>query len=86
VRLWSPEELIGRRLQCDNYADCGGQILAEGTMAFTMTRARAKGWHIFTGATEGGRAVVWKLCPECVGARARLPKAPDVLPGQEQLF
>jgi hypothetical protein len=86
VRLWSPEELTGRCMECDNHADCGGRIPAEETMAATMTRARAKGWHIYTGSTGGGEEVVWILCPACVGARARLPRAPDVLPGQEQLF
>lgn len=86
MRLWSPEELIGRRLQCDNHADCGGQIAAEVTMAATMTRARVKGWHIYTGSTQGGEQVVWILCPACVGQRGRLPKPPEALPGQEELF
>lgn len=82
MRLWTSEELIGRYMHCDNVTDCGNSLPAD----VTWPHARVKGWHLFAGHTEGGEQLVSILCPACVGQRSRLPRAPDVLPGQEQLF
>lgn len=65
-------------VQCDS---CPTRLVDQDSYA----RARAKGWHVYQGPTNGGAEVSWVLCPECVGARTRLPRAPAVLPGQEEL-
>jgi hypothetical protein len=66
-------------LICDNYLDCGEFLRYGGVQGFD--RARAKGWHIFQGPEQ-----LFLLGPQCVGMRFRLPPAPPVLPGQEELF
>lgn len=73
-------------LSCDNYDLCGNTFPEQGSVGDTLARARVRGWHVFQGRTYGFMLVNWYLCPECVGKRARLPKAPAVLPGQEELF
>lgn len=82
----SPKEVGGRDLHCDNFALCGGVFAERGTMVAGLEQARVKGWHIFHGYTVGGAYMVSFLCPACVGQRARLPKPPPHLLGQEELF
>ena len=74
-------------LYCDNYASCNSYVLQLATVEATETKARVRGWHIFTGATLGGEPHRGVLCPKCVGSsRPPLPKAGKVLEGQETLF
>lgn len=81
----SAEAMTGD-LFCDNYRTCQEKMPEQGTWIQTQARARAAGWHIYDGATIIGIPVRYVLGPACVGQRSRLPKAPDHLPGQEELF
>lgn len=84
VRLSAPPpEEVG--LRCDNYAICHSEITEQGSRAATAERARAKGWHLFDGVTLGGSRLISVLCRQCVGRR-QLERAPETLPGQEELF
>lgn len=72
---------------CDNWVTCGQSVADRGSAATTAARARAAGWHIFQGTTQGGwehRAV---LCPSCIGMRGRaLRPAVPPLDSQLELF
>lgn len=72
---------MSEQTYCDNFG-----TLCHGLTDRTHTQARVKGWHIFEGTTQGGTQVIWVLCPTCVGQRGQLPRAPQVLEGQEELF
>lgn len=86
MRLRSSDGQVEVNLRCDHWADCGEEVTDQGTIQATLARARAKGWHIFDGATNSGTLVTWVLGPQCVGQRGRPPRPPEVLPGQESLF
>ena len=74
-------------LYCDNYASCHEMALDRDGAAETEAAARAKGWHIFDGTTQGGTEHRAVLGPDCVGAHRRaLPAAPSLLAGQQELF
>lgn len=70
-------------LLCDNYAKCNGAILVD----VTDDRARAAGWHLWSGKTMGGREATVKLCPSCVGQNRR-PDAhlPKLMPGDQTMI
>lgn len=82
----SAAEAMTGDLLCDNYRICREKLPEQGTEAQTVARARAAGWHIYDGETIIGIPVRYILGPACVGQRGRLPKAPEHLPGQEELF
>lgn len=86
VRLRASTGALLVNLECDHFADCGEEVTTQGTIQATLARARAKGWHIFIGDTNGGEQVSWVLGPQCVGQRARPARAPEVLDGQQSLF
>lgn len=73
-------------LYCDNYRTCNGIMMAQGSEYQTESMARAKGWHIYKGVTIGGEEHVALLCGACASPHRRLPKAPAVLPGQQELI
>ena len=74
-------------LYCDNYATCNSYVYELASTQATTSKARAAGWHIFTGTTVGGKSHQGVLCPKCVGPnRPRLSPAPNVMDGQESLF
>lgn len=74
-------------LYCDNYSTCNSYVLDLGTAERTETKARVRGWHIFTGTTIGGDPHRGVLCPTCLGPSRRGGSVPPkVLPGQEGLF
>jgi hypothetical protein len=73
-------------MECDNFRECGGMLLEQGSPVRTKEVARVKGWHIFEGLDQGGREHRGVLCPRCVGTRRRLEPAPPTLDGQEELF
>lgn len=77
-------------LHCDNFSatpeGCRSATPFMDTLESTHLRARARGWHIYVGLTHGGVPVTWVLCDKCVGRYGRPPRAPEVLPGQEELF
>lgn len=86
VRLRASSGALFVNLECDHFASCGEEVLNQGTIQATMARARAKGWHIFIGETNGGDQVTWVLGPQCVGRRMRPERPPQVLDGQQSLF
>lgn len=56
---------------------CAEKYDFDGPRVLARTAARAKGWHIYEGATIGGVQQVTHLCPACVGTnRSKLPAAP----------
>lgn len=68
-------------LACDNYAECGGLILARSTESETVTVAVAQGWRVWR-----DEALNLVLCPKCVGWRVRRVPPPERLEGEEPLF
>lgn len=73
-------------LFCDNYSICREKFPERGSELVTLARARIGGWHVYDEPTIIGVPRRHILGPGCVGQRSRLPKAPEVLPGQEELF
>lgn len=85
-RVHSPRTMT-RNLYCDNYATCNEMVVDRGGASETRLAARAKGWHIFDGLTQGGVEHHAVLGPQCVGSRRRsLDPAPPHQPGQRELF
>ena len=73
-------------ISCDNAPGCKTKPLDFGDDEVNEERARARGWHIWSGYTHGGAYVTVRLCGSCVGAHRRaLPKAPEAVEG-DQLF
>lgn len=65
---------------------CRSQVDDMGGFEETIAYARAKGWHFYSGGTQGGRYIDVRLCPLCVGTpRSHLPPAPDYIAGQLEL-
>jgi hypothetical protein len=68
-------------MYCDRYSVCKSMFLDRGDT--TEEAARARGWHIWKGLTEGGREQEVTLCNKCVASHRRnLAPAPDLLPNQ----
>ena len=67
-------------LYCDRYSVCHSMILDRGRD--TENVARAKGWHMWNGVTEGGTEQEVVLCDKCVEAGRRMLRSTEVLPGQ----
>lgn len=75
-------------LYCDRYSTCGALVFDQGTEELTRAKARARGWHLYTGTNlPGTRQLVAVLCKKCVDGRRRdLPAAPATIEGQPALF
>lgn len=74
-------------LYCDNYTFCNGYCVDMGDPHSTETRARAKGWHLYDGATQGGSSHRAALCPKCSGSGRRPAlSSSEPLHDQEALF
>lgn len=74
-------------IYCDNYSTCNSMVLDQGSVAKTVARARARGWHLFVGPSLTGKKLDVVLCDGCVGtSRSRGPAPPKQLEGQEHLF
>jgi hypothetical protein len=74
-------------LYCDNYQTCNSYTMSLNSLEETETRARARGWHIFHGTDNSGKAHDAVLCAHCVDSRRRkLDPAPPLQPGQQELF
>lgn len=73
-------------LYCDRYSWCNSTYVTRDRPADTDSGARARGWHIWDGMTQGGRQTRVVLCNKCVESHRRtLRPAPPVLPGDESL-
>lgn len=71
-------------ISCDNAAVCKAKPLDFGDDQINEARARARGWHIWSGYTHGGLYVTVRLCGSCVGAQRRaLPPAPGSVEGDQ---
>ena len=71
-------------ISCDNASVCKTKPLNFGDDAVNEERARARGWHIWSGHTHGGEYVTVRLCGSCVGAHRRaLPRAPGPAAGDQ---
>lgn len=70
------------RLNCTR-PGCTATLAERSTAAETIARARAGGWHIWTGETVGGMQQTVVLCPE--DARGRRLK-PEPIEGEQTLF
>lgn len=70
-------------LICDNFAHCNSSVLLE----ITEDRARAAGWHLWSGETMGGKWAEVRLCPKCAGRHSR-PDAhlPPLQPGDSTMI
>lgn len=73
-------------LHCDNYATCNQTVRFYLDTKQTYERARAKGWHIWTGQTMGGRDRTVILCARCVGGHRALAPAPVRMPGDQEII
>lgn len=74
-------------INCDNYSDCNSMVLDQGSVAATVAKARARGWHLFTGPSLTGKPLDVVLCDRCVGTpRSRVPEPIKNFPEQEYLF
>ena len=72
---------------CDNYATCNSYLSTRDSVTQTEAHARAKGWHLWRGITEGGKRTEVTLCGRCVESKRRqLAPAPRPLEGDLQLF
>lgn len=58
--------------------------MALSTEAETVDRARAAGWHIWTGKTVGGVEQTVVLCPD--HSRGRRPEKNQPIEGEQTLF
>ena len=65
---------------CDRFSVCGSVVLDRGPD--TENVARAKGWHLWRGQTQGGQDQEVRLCGSCVDAGRRLLRRSEPLPGQ----
>lgn len=65
---------------CDRFDVCHSKVLDRGPD--TENVARAKGWHIWRGLTQGGQEQEVTLCDKCVEAGRRLLKKVEALPNQ----
>lgn len=63
---------------------CHARVLARSTQAATDERARAGGWRIWDGPTEGGVARRLAVCPDC--AKVPRPRKPDIQDYDQPLF
>jgi hypothetical protein len=68
-------------MYCDRFSVCGSMVMDRGPE--TENVARAKGWHMWRGVTEGGLHQEVTLCAKCVEAGRRIvaPRHQE-LPGQ----
>jgi len=74
-------------LRCDHFERCGNSRMAVNDKDYTYLVARAAGWHILDGVTQGGSPILAVLCPDCAGnGRYVRPRAPKHLDGEQQLF
>lgn len=74
-------------LLCDRFSVCGSKMVGWDSRALTVMHARARGWHIWSGVTQGGQEQTVVLCERCVESKRRdLPPAPDAVEGQASLF
>lgn len=64
--------------------DCGARLLALSTEAETVNRARAGGWHVWTGETVGGACKTVVLCPTHSRGHRAGPAQP--IEGEQTLF
>lgn len=79
--------MAGASFYCDNYATCNGVFFLRDTVLQTEAHARARGWHLWRGITEGGKRTEVTLCGKCVDSKRRqLAPAPQPLEGDMQLF
>lgn len=67
-------------LYCDRYSVCHSYLLDRGSQ--TENVARAKGWHIWRGATMSGKEQEVILCHKCVEAGRRMLKTVEAMPNQ----
>lgn len=71
-------------ISCDRISVCGSEYVDLGDDHVTEVYARAKGWHIWTGTTQGGQAQTVVLCPQCADAgRRKLPPVPGAVQGEQ---
>jgi hypothetical protein len=70
---------------CDNHAICETSFKAG---ADAETRARIRGWGIWSGVTIGGKQTTLRLCPKCRDDKRRGTKADRLAPpeGSVPLF
>ena len=73
-------------MRCDNYATCRSKVPEQATRTATVMLALARGWHLWSGRTMGGRLAHVTLCRMCVGADRRPEHAPIDPLGQKTLF
>lgn len=72
---------------CDNYATCNSFLMFRDYLTDTEAHARAKGWHIWHGTTQGGKETEVTLCGTCVQSKRRqLSPAPPPMEGDLHLF
>lgn len=66
--MWLPGDDLG----CDT---CDKIVYNMGARGTTLTKARARGWHVYEGPSAGGTKLSSHLCPGCVGTPRSLPPA-----------
>lgn len=79
--------MSGTFFYCDNYASCNSFLIVRDLVFQTEAHARAKGWHLWRGITEGGKRTEVTLCGRCVDSKRRqLAPASPPLEGDVHLF
>lgn len=53
---------------------------------YVISRARAKGWHVYAGASLTDKALEVYLCPACIGSSRPVPKKRGALDGDVPMF
>lgn len=85
LRLPAPEPETEVNLYCDNYRTCNSMVLDQGSVTATVARARARGWHLYQGASLTQKDLNQALCEGCVGTSRKVSKPQGPLPGQLEL-
>lgn len=81
-----PVQAVEIAFWCDNHPTC--ENFFKGDKANAETRARIKGWGIWSGVTIGGKQTTLRLCPRCRDDKRRGSKAERLAPpeGSVPLF